>query len=88
MARTHAFGIPNYEKYFNMNTVDPSMWVCVASMYLEGTDVCWYESIDNTPATTTWTMFCQALHSRFDRDQHEALICQLFQIKQTTTFSD
>jgi hypothetical protein len=71
-----------------MNFVDPSMWVSVASMYLEGNASCWYESIDNTPATATWTTFCQALHDRFDRDQHEALIRQLFQIKQTTTVTE
>lgn len=57
-------------------------------MYLEGTAACWYESIDNTPAIANWTNFCQALHDRFDRDQHEALIRKLFQIKQTTTVTD
>jgi hypothetical protein len=78
----------NCEKYFNMNVVDPSMWVSVASMYLEGNAACWYESIDNTPAIATWTAFCQSLHDRFDRDQHEAFIRNLFQIKQTTTVTD
>lgn len=78
----------NCEKYFTMNFVDPSMWVSIASMYLEGLAACWYESIDNTPATASWTAFCQALHIRFDRDQHESLIRQMFQIKQTTTVQD
>lgn len=71
-----------------MYTVDPSVWVSVASMYLEGTAACWYESIDNTPAIATWQSFCQALHERFDLNQHEALIRQLFQIKQTTTVTE
>jgi len=57
-------------------------------MYLEGNAACWYESIDNTPAIATWTTFCQSLHDRFDRDQHEAFIRQLFQIKQTSTVTD
>jgi hypothetical protein len=78
----------NCEKYFQMNAVDPNAWVSVASMYLEGTAACWYESIDNTSAIATWTTFCQALHDRFDRDQHEVLIRQLFQIKQLSTVSD
>ena len=71
-----------------MNVVDPSLWVSVASMYLEGNAACWYESIDNTPAIATWTTFCQSLHDRFDHDQHEAFIRQLFQIKQTSTVTD
>jgi len=57
-------------------------------MYVEGIAAGWYESIENTPATANWTAFCQALHDRFDRDQKEALICQLFHIKQTSTVSD
>ena len=68
----------NCEKYFHMNAVDLSLWVSVASMYLEGNAACWYESIDNTPTIATWTTFCQSLHDRFDRDQHEAFIRQLF----------
>ena len=71
-----------------MNVVDPSLWVSVASMYLEGNAACWYESIDNTPTIATWTTFCQSLHDRFDHDQHEAFIRQLFQIKQTSTVND
>ncbi|CAD6258053.1 unnamed protein product [Miscanthus lutarioriparius] len=67
---------------------DLKLEVSVASMYLEGNAACWYESIDNTPAIATWTTFCQSLHDRFDRDQHEAFIRQLFQIKQTSTITD
>ena len=71
-----------------MYVVDPSLWVSVATMYVEGAAAGWYESIENTPATANWTAFCQALHDRFDRDQKEALIRQLFHIKQTSTVSD
>ena len=71
-----------------MYVVDPSLWVSVATMYVEGAAAGWYESIENTPATANWTAFYQALHDRFDRDQKEALIRQLFHIKQTSTVSD
>jgi hypothetical protein len=78
----------NCEKYFTMNNVDPAVWVSVSSMYLEGNAACWYESIDNSPAIASWQAFCQALHSRFDRDQHAVFIRQLFQIKHTSTVAD
>jgi hypothetical protein len=78
----------NCENYFTMNNVDPAVWVSVSSMYLEGNAACWYESIDNSPAIASWQAFCQALHSRFDRDQHAVFIHQLFQIKQTSTVAD
>lgn len=57
-------------------------------MYLEGVAARWYQSIENTPAIASWSAFCQTLHGRFDRDQHEALIRKLFQMKQTSTISD
>ena len=57
-------------------------------MYIEGAAAHWYQSIENTTVTATWSSFCQALHERFDRDQHEALIRKLFHVKQTSTVSD
>lgn len=71
-----------------MYAVDPSLWVSVTTMYVEGAAAGWYESIENTPATANWTTFCQALHDRFDRDQNEALIRQLFHIKQISMVTD
>lgn len=35
----------------------------------------------------TWASFCQLLHDRFDRDQHESLLRQIFNIRQTSTVS-
>lgn len=71
-----------------MHYVDRSLWISVASMYLEGAAARWYQSIEHTPATASWSSFSQALHDRFDRDQHKAFIRQLFHMKQTTTISD
>jgi hypothetical protein len=36
----------------------------------------------------SWEQFCSALHDRFGRDQHEALIRQLFHIKQSGTVAE
>lgn len=72
------------EKYFHMYAVDPSLLVAVASIYVEGAAARWYQLIENTPATMSWSSFCKALHDHFDRDQHESLIRQLFHVKQSS----
>jgi hypothetical protein len=38
--------------------------------------------------TMTWTQFCQALHTRFDRDQHKFLLRKLNRIRQLTSVQD
>ena len=36
----------------------------------------------------TWSEFCQALHTRFDRDQHEFLLRKMNRIRQTSSVQD
>ncbi|CAD6256357.1 unnamed protein product [Miscanthus lutarioriparius] len=67
--------------------VDELMWLSVAEMYLEGPADRWYQSITPQLENATWATFCQLLHDRFDRDQHELLLRQLFNIYQKTTVS-
>ena len=35
-----------------------------------------------------WSAFCRALHTRFDRDQHEFLLLQLNRIRQNSSVQD
>ena len=35
-----------------------------------------------------WSEFCQALHTRFDRDQHEFLLRKMNRIRQTSSVQD
>lgn len=47
---------------------------------MEDVVACWYQSISSQLPSTTWDTFCQLLHDRFDRDQHEILLRLMFNI--------
>jgi hypothetical protein len=76
------------ENYFDMYYVDPHIWVRVATMHFDGPAACWLQSVNHRIRTTTWTELCSWIHDRFGRDQHEALIRQLFHIKQVGSVQD
>jgi hypothetical protein len=48
----------------------------------------WIQSVTDKLKTLQWSKFCQALHTRFDRDQHEFLLCKMNRIHQTSTVQD
>jgi hypothetical protein len=75
------------ESYFEMYGVEKSLWIKVASMHLEGAAGRWFQSVERK-VDTSWTEFCSMLHDRFGRDQHEALIRQLFHIRQSGTVTE
>ena len=75
------------EKYFATYAVDPLLWVGLVEHYMEGPAGIWYQSIAPQLPCTTWDSFCSLLHERFDRDQHEFLLRQLFNIRQQTSVS-
>jgi hypothetical protein len=68
--------------YFDMYGVEPSLWVRVVSMHVEGADARWLQSVERCLCTTGWDEFYALVHERFRRDQHESLIHQLFHIRQ------
>jgi hypothetical protein len=63
-------------------------WIKVASMHLEGATTHWFQSAECWVRSTSWEEFCTLIHDGFGRDQHEALICQLFHIHQTGVVTD
>lgn len=65
-----------------MYEVPPQLWISVVEMYMEGPASRWYQSLAPQLPYLTWDSFCRLL-----RDQHEALLCQLFNIRQHTTIS-
>ncbi|CAD6206729.1 unnamed protein product [Miscanthus lutarioriparius] len=75
------------EKYFLTCVVDPSIWISLVEHYMEGPAAIWYQSIAPQLPSATWESFCQMLHERFDRDQHEHLLRQMFSIRQHTSVS-
>jgi hypothetical protein len=71
------------ESYFEMYVVESVLWVKVASMHLEGPATHWLQSVERRVCQADWTEFCSLIHEHFGRDQHEALIWQLFHIRHT-----
>jgi hypothetical protein len=71
-----------------MYGVESPLWIKVASMHLEGTTAHWFQSTERRLRQSSWEMFCALIHDRFSRDQHEALIHQLFHIHQVGIVSD
>ncbi|KAK3126898.1 hypothetical protein QOZ80_7AG0564790 [Eleusine coracana subsp. coracana] len=66
-----------------MYGVASHMWIKVVSMHFVGVAARWLQPADKRIKSCSWNEFCSMIHDRFGRDQHEALIRQLFHIKQT-----
>jgi hypothetical protein len=76
------------EDYFEMYLVDPSVWIQCSRMQFLGPAKRWIQSVTDELKTMKWSEFCQALHSRFDRDQHEFLLQKMNRIRQTSSVQD
>jgi hypothetical protein len=76
------------ENYFDMYGVESSLWIRVASMHFEGFAARWLQSVERLISSLTWAELCSMLHDWFGRDQHEALIRQLFHIRQVGSIAD
>ena len=48
----------------------------------------WIQSVTDKLKTMSWSEFCQALHTRFDRYQHEFLLRKMNRIRQTPSVQD
>lgn len=71
-----------------MYATEITVWVRVASMHFEGVAGCWFQSIEPQVSSWSWQQFCQAVHDRFGREQHELVIRKLFHIRQTSSVQD
>lgn len=76
------------ENYFEMYSVEPEMWIKVATIHFTGPAARWLQSVERKLVQATWSDLCKMIKSRFGRDQHESLIRQLFHIKQTSTVAE
>jgi hypothetical protein len=74
--------------YFEIYAVEPPMWIRVATMHFTGAAKRWLQSIEHHLSSIDWPTFCALIHERFSRDQHELLLCQLFNIRQTGFVSE
>jgi hypothetical protein len=76
------------EDYFYLYGTHRSMWITVATMHFDGVAARWLQSIQRKLANTNWEEFCSWLVVRFGRNQHQALLRQLYHIQQTSTVTD
>jgi hypothetical protein len=76
------------QDYFDMYSVEPQMWVKVASMHLSGAAGRWFSSLGDHCPNVSWTDFCRGMLERFGKDEHEYFIRKLFRIRQTATVSE
>jgi hypothetical protein len=57
-------------------------------MHMDGVVAHWLQSTEHRIRSATWDQFFSLIHDRFDRDQHEVLIRQLFHIRQKGTATE
>lgn len=74
--------ISRCEKYFDMYSVELESWVKVATMHLSPPVACWFQSVEMQYQYVSWPLFCELLHGRYGRDQHQSLLRLLFRIRQ------
>jgi hypothetical protein len=71
-----------------MYEVESTLWIKVASMHHEGPAAWWFHSVERRLLNANCSTFCAQIHDRFGRDQHEALIRQLFHIHQVGSVTE
>ena len=57
-------------------------------MNLSGATARWVQSLDHCGRQFSWEQFCKLVLDRFGKSQYEALIRQLFRIRQTSTVQE
>lgn len=73
------------EHYFDVNNTYPGLWVRVATIYFIGRAASWLRSSRAHVRYPVWEEFSATMSSKFDKDQHDLLIRQMDQIRQTGT---
>jgi hypothetical protein len=76
------------EDYFALYGTQRSLWITIATMQFEGAAARWLQSVQRKLPSTTWEEFCGWIVVRFGRNQHQALLRQLYHIHQDTTVVD
>jgi hypothetical protein len=74
--------------HFEMYSVHPTIWVCVATRHFTHAVAHWLQSVKSEVQNISWESFSTLILVRFSRDQHELLLRQLFHIKHTSTISN
>jgi hypothetical protein len=67
--------ITNCETFFGVYDTDPIMWVRLAAMHLTGSVALWFQTMQATINAMNWDTFVKAVSNKFDRGEHNHLIC-------------
>jgi len=62
------------DDYFDMYSVEPSQWICVATMRMTGAASRWLQSLDPKVKKVSWEEFCQMVLDRFGKHQYELVL--------------
>ncbi|KAK0581846.1 hypothetical protein LWI29_018689 [Acer saccharum] len=73
------------EKYFSLHDIAHSDKVTLASFYLEGDALLWFQTLEHEIIYVTWEDFRLGILSRFGPTQFEDPFSQLIRLKQTST---
>jgi len=76
------------ESYFEMCSLDSSIWIPLAAMHMNGPAARWFQSVEDKLRSAEWSDFSKFLLDRFGRKQKELLIRQLFHIRQSGSVAD
>jgi hypothetical protein len=74
--------------YFELYGTDQHMWVRVAKMHFTHAAKRWYPSVESQLQNVAWPTFTKLILARFGQDEHELLLRQLFQIRQTQSVQE
>ena len=62
------------KSHFEMYSIHPSVWVCVATHHMTHAAARWLQSVESSLSNISWEAFSSLIHERFSHDQHELLI--------------
>ncbi|CAO2166027.1 unnamed protein product [Urochloa humidicola] len=80
--------IKRSEDYFELYSLNSSVWIKFATMQFEGVAARWLQSVEKHLSQISWSEFCKLLLEHFGKDQHEVLLRQLFRIRQTSSVKE
>ena len=76
------------QDYFELYGTETHMWVRVAKMHFTGDAARWSSSVEHQLQTCSWHTFSSLILERFGQEQHELLLRQFFQLRQTGPIQD
>lgn len=74
--------------YFDVYSIEPGLWVKIASMNLTGVASLWFHTLTNPIESMSWKEFVTAASNKFDKDERNHLLQAFFRIRQSTSVNE